>query len=66
MVVTWITLNYVNESVVEYGDDKFDLTALGSSVNFTDGGIEKRKLNIHTVLIENLVPGKKYSNFLHF
>ena len=62
MIVTWVTLDYVNESVVEYGIDTLDKSASGVSVNFTDGGVERRKLNIHRVLINDLVPGQTYRN----
>ena len=62
MIVTWVTLDYVNESVVEYGIDTLDKSASGVSVNFTDGGIERRKLNIHRVLINDLIPGQTYRN----
>lgn len=61
MIVTWVTLDYVNESMVEFGMSDLNQLAIGSSINFTDGGFERRKLNIHRVLIENLAPGKTYS-----
>ena len=61
MIVTWVTLDYVNESFVEYGEQTLDHIFAGESFNFTDGGIERRKINIHRVRIDNLVPGKTYS-----
>lgn len=62
MIVTWVTLDYVNESVVEYGLSSLNMTVSGSSVNFTDGGFERRKINIHRVLIDGLLPGQTYRN----
>lgn len=62
MIITWVTLDYVNESVVEYGIDTLGKSASGSSVNFTDGGVERRKLNIHRVLLNDLIPGQTYRN----
>lgn len=63
MIVTWVTLDYVNESMVEYGVNSLNRTSVGTSFIFTDGGFEHRKLNIHRVLIDDLVPGQTYRNF---
>ncbi|CAF0993366.1 unnamed protein product [Didymodactylos carnosus] len=60
MVVTWITLTEVNDSVVEYGIDTFDKRVNGSVSIFDDGGSEKRREYVHRVVIRNLIPGQKY------
>ena len=61
MIVTWVTLDYVNESVVEYGVHDFKSLATGVSEIFVDGGSEKRKINIHRVVLSNLLPDETYS-----
>ena len=63
MIVTWVTLDYVNDSVVEYGINDFKNTAFGTSEIFIDGGSEKRKINMHRVILSNLLPNKIYSKF---
>ncbi|CAF4821399.1 unnamed protein product, partial [Rotaria magnacalcarata] len=61
MIVTWVTLNQINESVVEYGqDDMFDLRATGNVSIFQDSGSEKRREYIHRVVLNNLKPGQRY------
>jgi hypothetical protein len=61
MIVTWVTLDYVNESFVEYGLKALDQRAAGYQTNFTDGGNEHRTLTIHRVLLSNLTFGQQYS-----
>lgn len=60
MIVTWVTLDPVNESMVEFGDSSLNQLAVGSSQMFVDGGSEKRSMCIHRVQLTNLVPGKTY------
>jgi hypothetical protein len=60
MIVTWVTLNPINESVVEYGQNMFDQRATGSVSVFLDGGTEKRQEYIHRVVLRELKPGQKY------
>ena len=61
MIVTWITMDPVNVSVVEYGTDSINLTQYDTNELFVDGGVEKRKLTVHRVILSNLVPGQVYS-----
>jgi hypothetical protein len=61
MIVTWVTLNPINESIVEYGkDDLFDQRTVGFVSVFQDSGTEKRREYIHRVVLRNLKPGQKY------
>ncbi|CAF0889652.1 unnamed protein product [Brachionus calyciflorus] len=60
MIVTWVTLSAVNESVVEFGNGKINQRVNGTSKIFTDGGLQRRKMEIHKVLLENLIPGETY------
>ncbi|CAM9579093.1 unnamed protein product [Lampetra planeri] len=62
IMVTWVTTNKT-DSIVEYsrfGSKLFGLKAIGSSTIFTDGGVEKRFMYIHRVLIKELDPGAQY------
>ncbi len=61
MIVTWVTLNEVNDSIVEYGQlDMFDKRAIGSVSIFQDSGSEQRREYIHRVVLSDLMPGQKY------
>ena len=61
MIVTWVTLNEVNESVVEYGQmDSIDRRATGNVSVFQDSGSEKRREYIHRVVLRELMPGQRY------
>ena len=61
MIVTWVTLNEVNDSVVEYGAmDTLDQRATGWVHVFQDGGDELRREYIHRVVLRDLIPGQKY------
>lgn len=62
MIVTWVTQDYVNESVVEYGIDAINQVTMGNQTIFTDWGVERRKMTIHRVLLQNLKPGTTYRN----
>lgn len=65
MVVTWLTVDATNTSVVEYGSVKdnfrLDRNQTGSSELFVDGGSEKRRMYIHRVLLTKLTPGEGYA-----
>jgi hypothetical protein len=61
MTVTWVTLDYVNETAVEYGIDDLKNLVMGTSEEFVDGGTEKRKINIHRVILSGLLPNQTYS-----
>lgn len=62
MIVTWVTFDSTEDSVVEYGSIPTDLYSVeqGSSDQFQDGGTEKRILYIHRVLLKSLIPGQTY------
>jgi len=61
MIVTWVTLNDISGSVVEYGEtDMLDKRATGYVSIFQDSGTEKRREYIHRVILQNLTPGQKY------
>lgn len=62
MIVTWVTKDPVNESVVEYGIGKVNQIAYGTQKLFRDGGSQKRNMTIHRVILTNLLPGETYSN----
>lgn len=63
MIVTWVTFDDTRGHVVEYGVNKLDQTAYGSSTEFVDGGSEKRKLYMHRVFITGLTPDQTYSEY---
>lgn len=61
MIVTWVTLNEVNDSIVEFGQlDMLDRRANGTVSIFRDGGTEQRIEYIHRVVLTELLPGFKY------
>ena len=61
MVVTWVTLNQINDSVVEYSTDtSLNSRATGTVSVFQDSGSEKRREYVHRVVLRNLTPGQKY------
>lgn len=63
MMITWVTLDKTNASIVEYGEGLqigFTLKAVGQETAFVDGGSEKRKLYMHRVLLQGLTPGQRY------
>ena len=65
MIVTWVTLNEVNDSVVEYGQvTLLDKRTTGSVSVFQDDGAEQRREYIHRVVLRNLIPGQKYCMYL--
>lgn len=61
IIVTWVTANQTENSVVEYGIDELVNTAYGNQTLFIDGGTEKRRFYIHTVLLHNLKQNQTYS-----
>lgn len=62
MMVTWTTMDWTNESLVEYGTAPGHLNtrAVGNSSKFTDGGPQHRTLFIHRVLLTDLKPRTDY------
>lgn len=61
MIVTWVTLNEVNDSVVEYGAlDTLEQRATGWVSVFQDSGNELRREYVHRVVLRDLIPGRKY------
>ncbi|XP_053577580.1 acid phosphatase type 7 [Bombina bombina] len=64
MTVTWTTFG-LTKSVVEFsalpGPITFNLSAYGNDTLFVDGGELKRKLFIHRVTLQGLIPGHKYA-----
>jgi hypothetical protein len=65
MIVTWVTLDPINDSVVEYGIDKINKVANGTTFVFKDGGAEHRKIAIHRVVLDSLIPGQEYSRLFN-
>ena len=64
MVVTWVTQNKTNHSMVEYGTSiAMNLQSSGSATKFVDGGNEHRALYIHRVTIV-AKPGESYCKSL--
>ena len=59
-VITWVTLDPVNNTLCEYGITQLDIIVNGSSELFTDGGIERRQIQIHRVVLNNLLPDQQY------
>lgn len=60
MVITWVTMDPINETVVEYGVDKLSMVQTGTADLYVDGGYERRKIMMHRVILTNLVPGQTY------
>ncbi|UJR35793.1 hypothetical protein I4U23_028541 [Adineta vaga] len=61
MIVTWVTMNPINDSMVEYGEtDILNQRVNGTVSIFQDSGSEKRREYIHRVVLRNLLPGRRY------
>ncbi|XP_067019476.1 acid phosphatase type 7-like isoform X2 [Acropora muricata] len=63
MMITWVTLSDAVKSVVEYGERcrmPLSKRAYGSSTEYNTCGWKKRKIYIHRVKLEGLVPGRGY------
>ncbi|KAK2561015.1 Acid phosphatase type 7 [Acropora cervicornis] len=63
MMITWVTLSEAVKSVVEYGERcrmPLSKRAYGSSTEYNTCGWKKRKIYIHRVKLEGLVPGRGY------
>ena len=62
MVVTWSTPNLTLESVVEYGEDLFNLdhAGTGTTLKFVDQGSKHSTQYIHRVHLTNLKPNTTY------
>jgi len=64
MVVTWVTMDYTSDSIVEYNKrgGPLDYKAHGTVDLFVDGGSDKRKIYMHRVTLTGLVPRVSYGN----
>ena len=60
MIITWTTLEFVNETYVEYGMNNLDRVAIGSEKIFKNGDASSRETTIHQVVLNNLRPGQTY------
>ncbi|KAK3718766.1 hypothetical protein QZH41_014027, partial [Actinostola sp. cb2023] len=62
MVVTWVTMDYTSDSIVEYNKrgGPLDYKAHGTVDLFVDGGSDKRKIYMHRVTLTGLVPRVSY------
>ena len=60
IVVTWVTMEAANLSIVEYGQRDLDTVAKGMQDIFVDGGSEKRNIYMHRVTLTNLRPNTRY------
>lgn len=58
--MTWLTFDDTNGSLVEYGIDRLDKEAHGTTDYFVDGGAKQSMRYNHRVLLTGLEPGKKY------
>ena len=63
MIITWVTQNYVQPSVVEYGISSLDNSTKGTEAIFKDRGNETRTIYMHRVKLTDLIPGQKYCKF---
>lgn len=63
MIVTWVTFDATNSSIVEYGETNLDDVAKGKEETFIDGGTEARHIYMHRVILERLNPATKYSKY---
>lgn len=66
MMITWVTLSAAVKSVVEYGKRcrmPLSKRAYGSSTEYNTCGWKKRKIFIHRVKLEGLVPGRGYGKY---
>jgi hypothetical protein len=64
MYVTWSTMNATQNATCLYGTNSISQRAQGWTTKFVDGGPEKHTQYIHRVLLTNLQPGKKHSEFV--
>ena len=63
MVVTWVTMDNVKASRVEYGLKKGEILnkeVKGKTTLFQNGGYERRKMFIHRATMKDLIPGLEY------
>lgn len=68
MIITWVTQDFVNETVVEYGHEFFEQKAVGTGKIFQNKNSDwtNREITIHSVLLDGLIPGQFYSNSIKF
>ncbi len=60
MIVTWATLDRINESYVEYGINTINMVEVGITYLFIDGGSQHRNITMHRVVLSNLKPEMTY------
>jgi len=62
MIVTWATMDYTGDSIVEYNKKggPLDMKAIGTVDEFVDGSASKRKVYMHRVKLTGLVPLQSY------
>lgn len=60
MIFTWTTLDFVNQSNVEFGINGLDYLAYGTVKVFKNSWLFARETWIHRVVLNDLVPGQKY------
>ena len=60
MVVTWVTFDPTDVSVVEYGIRDLNMVAKGTMDKYIDGGSEHRTIYMHRVTLTELTPGQMY------
>jgi hypothetical protein len=53
-------LDPVNNTLCEYGVNQLNIMINGTSEFFTDGGTERRTIQIHRVVLNNLLPNQQY------
>lgn len=60
IVVTWVTPDATNSSVVNFGTDGLTQRAEGYASEFRDGGLEHRTISVHRVALRNLTADTRY------
>merc|ERR1719334_619217 len=60
MVVTWVTFDPTDVSVVEYGESGLELSATGEMTSFKDPGAEGRVEYVHVARMRKLRGGARY------
>ena len=67
MIVTWTTLDYVNESFVEFGLDDLNYRSEGYVKPFRNNWIGTERVTfVHQAMLTGLAPGQKYSVYPFF
>ena len=62
MIITWITLDYVNESFVEFGVNELSYRSEGYVKKFVNNWIGTQRVTfVHQTMLTGLVPDQTYS-----